>query len=145
MELKPEIGIGNLKFGMKRTEVENILGKPDAERIDKDNENRLILVFNNEKLRLTFYESENKRLGYIETSNSNLTFNGIKILNTNIDFAKKDILGQIMKEWELEEYHSFSTHFNDKYWLTLHSEFETVTNLELGVPFENDEDYKWPN
>jgi len=50
-----------------------------------------------------------------------------------------------MDEWELEEYHSFSTHFNDKYWLTLHSEFESVTNLELGVPFENDEDYKWPN
>jgi len=79
MELKPEIGIGNLKFGMKITEVENILGKPDIERIDKDNENRLILVFNNQKLRLTFYESENRRLGYIETSNPNLTFNGIKI------------------------------------------------------------------
>ncbi|MFD0992561.1 hypothetical protein [Tenacibaculum geojense] len=130
---------------MKRTEVENILGKPDIERIDKDNENCLILVFNNQKLRLTFYECENSRLGYIETSNPNLTFDGIKILNTNIDFAKTDIFGEMMDEWELEEYHSFSTHFNDKYWLTLNSEFESVTNLELGVPFENEEDYKWPN
>ena len=26
----------------------------------------------------------------------------------------------------------------------LDTEFETVTSFELGVPFENDDEYKWP-
>lgn len=145
MKIKPEIGIGSLKFEMKRTEVEDILGKPDTERVDNEKDGCLILVFNDQKMRLTFYEREHQRLGYIESSNPKLNFNDNKILNANIDFVKEDIFGELSTVWELEEYHSFSTHFNDKYWLTLHSEYELVTNLELGVPFENEEDFKWPH
>ena len=144
MEIKPEIGIGELKFGMKPSDVKNLLGNPDYEKVEQDDENKLNLVYNTERLRLTFYESENNRLGYIITSNSNLTFNGIKIINSKIDYVKNEVFKIIIKKWEIEDYHSFISHFEEKYWLTLHSEFETVTNFEIGVPFGSDEDYKWP-
>ena len=35
MEIKPEIGIGDLKFGMKLSDVKKILGKPDSEKAEK--------------------------------------------------------------------------------------------------------------
>jgi hypothetical protein len=144
MEIKPEIGIGELKFGMKLAEVIKILGNPDSVKAEKDDEHRIIVVFNKHRLRLTFYENENGKLGYIISSNPNLTYNGINIINSNIDFTKKEVFGKIINKWEIENYESFISHFEEKYWLTLHSEFETVTIFELGVPYKNEEDYKVP-
>ena len=144
MEIKPEIGIGELKFGMKLSDVINILGNPDSEKAEKDAEHRIIVVFNKHRLRLTFYENENNSLGYIISSNTNLTYNGIEIINSNIDFIKNEVFKDIISEWEIEDYGSFISHFEEKYWITLYSEFETVTSFEIGVPFKNEEEYKWP-
>ena len=62
---------------------------------------------------------------------------------SSVFFAKKGF-ENVIKEWEIEDYHSFTAHFNEKLWLTLHSEFEQVTQLELGVPFKNENEYNWP-
>ena len=144
MEIKPEIGIGELKFGMKKAEVKKILGNPDSEKTDKEDENRIQLVYNKHRIRLTFYTDENNRLGYILTSNPNLSYNGNSIINENIDFIKNEVFKKIINNWEIDDYPSFTAHFNEKYWLNLDTEFETVTSFELGVPFENDDEYKWP-
>ena len=144
MEIKPEIGIGELKFGMKLADVEKILGKADSVAPEKDDEHRIIAVYNKQRLRLTFYENEDNKLGYIITSNANLTYKGNNIINSNIDFIKNEVFQKIITQWEIENYDSFISHFEEKYWLTLHSEFETVTTFEIGVPFVNDEEYKWP-
>ncbi len=143
MELVPEIGIGRLKFGISRSEAERILGKPDIERFDGDDSNRKILVFNNESIRLTFYVDENMRLGYIESSNPTLTFKTRRIIGESIDIVKINVLEIENKDWEIENFHSFDTHFFEPTWLTLHSEYEKVTNVELGVPIVDDA-YKWP-
>lgn len=144
MEIKPEIGIGELKFGMKKAEIIKILGNSDSEKTDKEDENRIQLTYNKHRIRLTFYEDENNKLGYILTSNLNLSYNGTKIMNANIDFIKNEVFKNIINVWEIDEYPSFTAHFNEKFWLNLDSEFETVTSFELGVPFENDDEYKWP-
>ena len=144
MEIKPEIGIGELKFGMKLSDVINILGNPDSEKAEKDTEHRIIVVFNKHRLRLTFYENENNRLGYIISSNTNLTYKGVEIMNSNIEFIKNEVFNDIISEWEIEDFGSFISHFEEKYWITLHSEFETVTTFEIGVPYKNEEEYKWP-
>ena len=144
MEIKPEIGIGDLKFGMKLSDVKKILGKPDSEKAEKNDEHRIIVIYNKQRLRLTFYENENNRLGYIITSNPNLNYIGINIINSNIDFIKNEVFKNIISDWEIEDFDSFISHFEEKYWLTLHSEFETITTFELGVPYKNEEEYKWP-
>jgi hypothetical protein len=145
MEVKLGIGLGELKFGMKLPEVEDLLGRFDEHKIDKDDNNKLVYVFNEKKIRLTFYQSEKKRLGYIETSNPSVSFNGIQFFEKNIDFVKREIFGNNIKDWILDEYFSFKSHFNEEYYFSLHSEYEKTTNLELGVPFmNNSEEYKWP-
>jgi len=145
MNVKPEIGIGKLIFGFKESEVKDIYGNPDEIKKDTESENRIIWVYNKEKIRLTFYESEDRRLGYIETSNRNLSLNDFLIIDSNIEFVKNKFAEKIVNGWKKEEYHSFTTYFNEIFWITLHVEYEEVTNLEIGVPFINDDEYKWPN
>lgn len=145
MLLKLGIGIDKIKFGMICSEIENILGKPDRIRIDQDDEHRLFWDFNKPKIRLSFYQREDDKLGYIETSNPNILFNGHRIINSHVDFVKSVVFKDLSSKWELDEYHSFSVYFYEKYWLTLHVEYDKVTNLEIGVTFKDDDEYNWPD
>ena len=144
MEIKLEIGIDNIKFGMKKSEVEQILGQPDRVRIEEDDDNKMMLDYNALNLRLSFYPKEEDKLAYIECSNKNLTFKEKRIIDSNVDVVKKMMFGDEISDWEVSEYRSFTAHFNEKFWFTLQSDYEKVTEIELGVPFENKETYKWP-
>ncbi len=144
MQLKPKIGIANLKFGMTQKDILEILGIPNRKRIDEDDEDEVLLEFNQLKLRLTFYLNEGNRLGYLRTNNLDLTFNGHKIIGTKIDIAKKLIFGSLITDWEIEEYDFFISHSNDEFWITLNEEFGEVTAIELGVTYLDEENYDWP-
>jgi hypothetical protein len=144
MQLKPKIGIANLKFGMTQKDILEILDIPNRKRIDEDDEDEVLLEFNQLKLRLTFYLNEGNRLGYLRTNNLDLTFNGHKIIGTKIDIAKKLIFGSLITDWEIEEYDFFISHSNDEFWITLNEEFGEVTAIELGVTYLDEENYDWP-
>ena len=144
MELKLEIGIDDIKFGMKKSEVEQILGPPNRVRLEEDDDDKLMLDYNDLNLRLSFYPKEEDKLGYIECSNKDLTFKGQKFIDLNIDLVKSELFGDIISDWEVDEYRSFTAHFNEEFWFTLQSDYDKVIEIELGVPFENRETYKWP-
>ncbi|WP_034257681.1 hypothetical protein [Altibacter lentus] len=144
MKLKPKIGIDNLKFGMSRNEVVEILGEPSRVIIDPSNENDIILEWSDKLLRLTFYQNENDRFGYIRTKNPDLTYNGKKIINSKVDYVKKEVFGDLVKEWEVDDFKFLITHFDIDLWINLDEEYGIVTDFELGVPFLNDIDYDWP-
>lgn len=145
MKIKPKIGVDNLKFGMTRKEVIGILNEPDRTLTNEDDENELILEWNSQKLRLTFYKNENERFGYLRTINPELKFNGKEIIGTELEFVKNKIFADLISDWEIDNYDFLTTYFNEQNWLTLHVEYGIVTDIEIGVPFENDENYKWPN
>ena len=145
MKLKPKIGIDDLRFGMLQKEVYEILGMPDKKLVDEEDPEQVFMEFHDQQIRLTIFREENNRLGYIQTSNPDLEFNGQKIMNSTIGFAKKEIFSGIIRDWDIEEYDFFSTHSNDEYWLTLNVEYGRVISVEVGVPFtEDEEDYDWP-
>lgn len=59
----------------------------------------------------------------------------------------EDVKSQIdsnSESWEKEEYDSFNIYFLESDWLTLNVEYERVTDIELGVPFKNEDEYDWP-
>lgn len=143
MKIYLKKGIGNIKFGMNRSEVEKIIEKPDRSIMDPEDVNELIWEYNDLKLRLTFYQNEGGRLGYIRSSNSKLTIADHKIIDKNVDEIIK-LIDPNSESWEKEEYDLFTTYFNDSNWLTLNATYERVSDLELGVPFKNDEEYDWP-
>lgn len=136
-------GIENFTFGMTQPEIESNFGKPNRELIDQDDENELIWEYTEEKTRLTFYKNESGKLGYIRSSNSNLILNDSKIIDQKIN----DVMRQVDSDpnsWEIEDHDSFCVYFHESSWLTLNVEYERVTDIELGVPFNDNDEYDWP-
>ncbi|WP_157810942.1 hypothetical protein [Nonlabens sp. MB-3u-79] len=148
MELKPRIGIDNIKFGMTKSEVIEILGSPDKisnENYGLENETEEIIEWNKPKLRLTFEKSENYRLTYIRVQNQSLTYNGKKIMNQTAEFLKSDIFADISNKWEVENYDFCDVHFDEENWLSINIEFGVANEFEFGTTFKNDNEYDWPN
>lgn len=144
MEIQLGKGIGKLKFGMSQSDVESILGKPDRIQMEAENDNNLIADYNEIKIRVTYYKDEDNKFSFIRSKNKNLTYNGFPIIDVNLNKLKNEIFNQNIDNWEIEEYGSFTSHFNEEFWLTLDEEYGVVVGLELGVPFKEDGNYDWP-
>ncbi len=144
MEIKPKIGFDNIKYGMYRNEILEILGKPDRIVIDENDEFEQRLEWNDLKIRLTFQLDENDRFTYLTSKNDQTEFNNCKLIGLDIEKAKNELFAELISEWEVHDYQFFETHFNEKLWLTLRSEFGKVIEFEMGVPFKNENEYKFP-
>ena len=142
MELKPRIGIDRLKFGMSQAEIQGIIGEPDKSFINQDDSNQIIWEYNRNRIRLTFYADEKNRFGYFRCRSNDLTFQGKKLIDMDINQAMNG-LGNTDK-FQVEEYGFFRTYFDESDWLTLNEEYGLVSEVEMGVPFKNDDDYDWP-
>ncbi len=138
MKLNPKIGIGQLLFGMKQKDVIAIYGNPDKQFDDEDD--NVIYLYNNEKLRLTFYEDEDFRLGYIITSNINTILLDKKVIGRNVEEVKNELP---FKTWEQEDFDSTENHFNESNWLILQSEFEVIIRIEIGAIINDKDEFDW--
>lgn len=138
MKLNPKYGIDQLLFGMKQTDVVGIYGPPDRQFLD-DEENTIIL-YNQHKLRLTFYKEEEFKLGYIITSNPAILLLDKRIMGKNIDEVKRELP---FKSWEKENFDASENHFNESNWLTLQSEYEEVIKVELGAIINDKDEFDW--
>lgn len=138
MKVNLKNGIGDLLFGMKQKDVEAILGKPNKQFLDDDK--NVIYLYNNQKLRLTFYEDENFRLGYIITSNPEATVMDKKIIGKNIDDVKNSLP---IKDWDTEDFDSTTNYFNESNWLIFQTEFEQVIRIEVGAIINDNDEIEW--
>lgn len=138
MKVNLKNGIGDLLFGMKQKDVEAILGKPNKQFLDEDK--NVIYLYNNQKLRLTFYEDENFRLGYIITSNPEATVLDKKVIGKNIDDVKNSLP---IKDWDTEDFDSTTNHFNESNWLIFQTEFGQVIRIELGAIINDNDEIEW--
>ena len=139
MEIKLKIGIDKLVFGMKPKDVVGILGLPNKQFLDEDDNK--IYQYNQEKLHLTFYEDEDFRLGYIVSASENLKLFNKKIINQNIIEAKKSLESDSLK-FALEDFDTFEHYFNEDNWLILSVEFNEITKVEIGAII-NDDEFVW--
>lgn len=138
MKVNPKNGVDQLLFGMKQTHVESIYGQPNKQF--KDEEGNVIYVYNEEKLRLTFYEDENFRLGYIITANPNALLLDKLIIGRNSEEVKKELP---FNNWEQEDFDSTENHFNESNWLILQVEFGTIIRLEMGAIIKDNDEFDW--
>ncbi len=141
MEVKLKFGIDKLLFGMKQGDVKKLYGEPDKQF--KDDDNNIVLVYNQLQLRLTFYDDEDLRLGYIISSNLNLTINDKVVINQNAEEVKKQLAVNKIKSWEKEDFDFTENHFNEENWLIFQSEFGRIIKVELGAIIKNEDDFDW--
>lgn len=138
MKINPKNGVDQLLFGMKQVNVEAIYGKPTKQF--KDDDGNIIYLYNNEKMRLTFYEDEDFRLGYIITSNEEATLLDKKIIGKNVNTIKGELP---FKSWEQEDFDSTENHFNESNWLILQSEFGVIIRVEIGAIIKDNDEFDW--
>lgn len=131
-------GIDKLLFGMKQKDVEQLYGLPSKQFNDEDG--NLIYLYNEKKMRLTFYADEDFRLGYIISSNPENMILDQKIIGKNINDVKSNLP---FKSWEIEEIDSTENHFNESNWLVLQSEYDDVVSLEIGAIINDNDEFDW--
>ena len=138
MEVNLKNGIDKLLFGMKKNDVVALYANPDREFEDEDG--NLIYLYNEKKLRLTFYADEEFKLGYIISSNPNLQILNKKVLGFNCEEIKRSLP---FKNWEVEYFDSTTNHFNESNWVILQSEFDLVIRVELGAIINDKDEVDW--
>ena len=138
MKINLKNGIDTLLFGMKQKNVEALYGLPSKQFKDEDGNS--IYLYNDQKMRLTFYEDEAFRLGYIISSNSELTLFDKKIMGQNCATVKSELP---FKTWEQEDFDSVENYFNESNWLTLVSEFGVITKVEIGAIINDNDEFEW--
>jgi len=131
-------GIDSLLFGMKQKDVEQLYGLPNKKF--KDEDDNQIYLYNDKKLRLTFYADEDFKLGYIISSNPENTLFNKKIIGENVIKIKNQLP---FKSWEIEDFDSTENHFNESNWLILQSEYEEIIRIEIGAIIKDNDEFDW--
>lgn len=142
MIINPKIGIDELVFGMKQKDVENIYGQPSKQF--NDEEDNVIYLYNEKKLRLTFYADEEFRLGYIISSNPELTLFNEAIIGKQIVKVEALLKAKNFKALEIENFDSVDNYFNESNWMIFQVEYNEIIRFELGAVFNDKEDeFDW--
>ncbi|MBK7297376.1 MAG: hypothetical protein IPI91_12340 [Flavobacteriales bacterium] len=143
MILKPNTGIGDLKFGMSKSDIQKLIGKPDRDYLDDEDPTQNLCEYNAHKLRLTFYTDHDTKLGYMRCRDPKLMYGNTVIIGQNIDKVLEQFV-ETGSDFEDEEHGFFRAYFDETTWLTIVEEYDEVSEIELGVPYKNDDEYLWP-
>jgi hypothetical protein len=141
MKINPKIGIDKLIFGMKQNDVTAVYGKPNKNY--KDEDDNVIFVYNELKIRLTFYKDEDMKLGYLVASSPNLELFGHKVIYRKIVDVKKDLASKGIVKFTQEEFDTFENYFNEENWIILQTEFEEVVKFEIGAIINGKDEFEW--
>jgi hypothetical protein len=141
MKINLKSGIDKVLFGMKEKDVVALYGEPD--RKYKDEEKNSIFLYNDKKLRLTFYADEDFRLGYIIASHPGLELFGTTLIGKHWDDTAVVLLSNNLKDFEEETFDSVVNYFNEANWLILQVEFDEIIRVELGAVINSKDEFDW--
>lgn len=141
MKVNLKNGIDKLLFGMKQDDVIALYGKPNKQY--KDDDDNVVFLYNDQKIRLTFYIEEDFKLGYIIGSADNLDVLDAKVIGRNITEVKKDLATKGLAKWTEEEFDTFENSFNEENWIILQSEFGDVVKIEVGAIINDKDEFDW--
>lgn len=141
MKINLKTGIDELIFGMTQKNVMAVYGEPDRQY--KDDENNIIYLYNDKRIRVTFYEDEDMRMGYLICSHPDLELFGNRIIGRPTADVQEEIIEKGIKSWEVETFDSVDNVFNESNWLILQSEFEKIIRVEVGATINDNDEFDW--
>lgn len=141
MEIKLKYGIDNLLFGMKEQDVTKILGKPDTQY--KDEEENVVFMYNARKLRLIFYKEEDFKLGYVTTTNSVVKLFNTTIIEKNWSEVYPVLEKNKVKTFETDTSEGMMSYFNEENWLFIHVDYNEIVKIEVGAVFSDKDEFDW--
>lgn len=141
MKITLKTGVGELLFGMKEKDVRNIYGEPDRQY--KDEDKNIIWLYNDKKLRLTFYQDEDFRLGYIIVSGRESELFSDNIIGKSWPEVEAAATENGVKGFEKEIFDSVENYFNEANWVIFQVEFNEVIKVELGAIINSKDEFDW--
>ena len=142
MKINPKTGIDQLIFGMKQKDVKALYGNPDKQYEDEDS--NIIYLYNDKKMRLTFYEDEEFRFGYVITSHPDIELFSEKIIGKSWQETEQMVISKGIKSLEKESFDSVDNYFNESNWMIFQVEYSEVIRFELGAVFnEKADEFDW--
>ena len=141
MEIKLKYGIDNLLFGMKEQDVTKILGKPDTQY--KDEEENVVFMYNARKLRLIFYKEEVFKLGYMTTTNPIVKLFNTTIIGKNWSDVFSVFEKNKVKSFETDTVEGMMSYFNEENWLFVHVDYNEIVKIEVGAVFSDKDEFDW--
>ncbi len=141
MEIKLKYGIDNLLFGMKEQDVIKVLGKPDTQY--KDEEENVVFMYNSRKLRLIFYKEEDFKLGYITTSEASVKLFGTALIGKNWSEIFPILEKNKLKSFETDTIEGMMSYFNEDNWIFFHVDYNEIVKVEVGAVFSDKDEFDW--
>jgi hypothetical protein len=141
MKVKLKYGIDRLLFGMKQKDVEAMYGKPNKQY--NDDEDNIVYVYNEHKMRLTFYDEEELRLGYITSTNNQLELFDSKIIGKPWSEIQNLLNQNKLSDFETEVVDGTENYFFEDNWLFINVDYDLVFKIELGAVFNNQDEFDW--
>jgi hypothetical protein len=141
MEIKLKYGIDNLLFGMKEQDVTKILGKPDTQY--KDEEENVVFMYNARKLRLIFYKEEAFKLGYLTTTNPIVKLFNTSLIGKNWSDVFPVLEKHKVKSFETDTVEGMMSYFNEENWLFIHVDYNEIVKIEVGAVFSDKDEFDW--
>jgi hypothetical protein len=147
LEIKPMIGLGDLKFGMTAAEIEKLVGIPEEiEEIDDEEAKTKIWHFWSKGMSLFFEDENESRLSSIEIDNSNATIWDKKAFEMNEKeltdlFVSK---GYNEMDSEMQEWGEKRLSFDDAM-IDLYFDDAELVSINYSVLINEEENPVWPN
>ncbi len=147
-------GYESIRFGMTRSEVEKILGKPDEidsyASSEEAEDNTEAYHYDEIELSVSFDELEDWKLSSIAVSDPDAELEGLKLIGVSSEELLEKVDALALGEYEREDVSSPESPDNEvisfmnssiNFWL----EEDEVTEIQFG-PFwdEEEEDFIWP-
>lgn len=151
--IHPGIGLGEIKFGMSREEVEQLLGKPDFHEItsysDELDEKSDSWEYHGLRLDLSFEEAEEWRLVIISVSSDDYILNNKQLVGSDMEELMAELTELDITDIEVED---LSTEENPDHILVSSEEHginfwvseDVVEEIQWGPFFVDDETIAWP-
>ncbi len=152
-EIKAGVGLGVLKFGMDRNQVQMILGAPEEKDTffykEEGNSEAESWYYDSIDLSLEFDAEEDWKLVTIEINSEAYTFHGSALVGQSKEALKAELKKHNIEDWEHEELFMeeaptreliSSGQLGINFWF----EENAITEIQWGPLFVDEETIKWP-
>lgn len=154
LDIRPGIGLGEVKFGMSREQVETLLGKPEAKEVvsyseEDEDEKSDSWEYHGLRIDLSFEEAEDWRLVIISVSSEQYLLNGKALIGSDQEELMTELAQLEITDLTVEDL-SDEDNPNQKlissellginFWLVE----DTLQEIQWGPLFIDDDTIDWP-
>lgn len=143
MDIQIGRGLDQYIFGLKESDVIQLLGNPDKISTE-ERDNRIVYYYNNVRSKFFFDIESDDKLISIETSNPNVYLFGKKIIGMHSAEIEELLNANGISVTEYESCWSFDDIFCEEIWMLFTFCYDRLKELEFSILNDEEDCLVWP-